>query len=105
MRCDIASFAFQHRSCALGTSPEREQITLPSALKQEEIDRLSLNDIATIEFELHKGQVADALDKLGLALGEKSLCFRTEVRNADSQWTTSRAWDNIHKLDTEARKS
>ena len=86
-------------------TPEREQITLPSALKQEEIDRLLLNDIATIEFELHKGQVVDTLDKLCLALSEKSLCFHTEVHNADSQWTTSRAWDNIHKLDTEARKS
>ena len=84
---------------------EREQITLPSALKQEEIDCLSLNDIATIEFELRKGQVADALDKLHLALSKKSLCFCTEVHNVDSQWTTSRAWDNIHKLDTEARKS
>ena len=84
---------------------EREQITLPSALKQEEIDCLSLNDIATIEFELRKGQVADTLDKLCLALSEKSLCFRTEVHNADSQWTTSWAWDNIHKLDTEAQKS
>ena len=29
-------------------TPEREQITLPSALKQEDIDRLSLNDIATM---------------------------------------------------------
>ena len=83
-------------------TPEREQITLPSALKQEEIDRLLLNDIATIEFKLHKGQVADTLDKLYLALGEKSLCFRTEVCNEDSQRTTSQAWDNIHKLDTEA---
>ena len=81
---------------------EREQITLPSALKQEEIDCLLLNDIATIEFELRKGQVADALDKLHLALSEKSLCFCTEVHNVDSQRTTSRAWDNIHKLDTEA---
>ena len=76
-------------------TPEREQITLPSALKQEEINCLLLNNIATIEFELCKGQVADALDKLRLALGEKSLCFHTEVRNADSQQTTSRAWDNI----------
>ena len=76
---------------------QRGNKSLPSALKQEEIDRLSLNNIATIEFELRKGQVADALDKLCLALGEKSLCFRTEVCNADSQRTTSRAWDNIHK--------
>jgi len=39
-----------------------------------------------------QSQVTDALEGLRLALGEKSLCFRTEVRNANSQWTTHRAW-------------
>ena len=85
-------------------TPERERITLPSALAPGEIDRLSLKSIAMIEAELRKGQVADALEGLRLALGEKSLCFRMEVRNADSQRTTHRAWDNVHKLDAEARK-
>ena len=85
-------------------TPEGDQITLPSALAPGEIERLAFQSIATIEFELRKGQVTDALDGLRLALGEKSLCFRTEVRNANSQRTTSRTWDNVHKLDTEARK-
>ncbi|KAI0244965.1 hypothetical protein BJV78DRAFT_1289899 [Lactifluus subvellereus] len=40
-----------------------------------------------VEAELRKGQVTDALEGLRLALGEKSLCFRTEVRNVDSQRT------------------
>ena len=66
-------------------TPETEQITLPSALAPGEIERLSLKDIANIEFKLRKGQVADSLDGLCLALGEKSLCFQTEVHNADSQ--------------------
>ena len=26
------------------------------------------------------------------------------MRNANTQWTMSQAWDNIHKLDTEAQK-
>lgn len=69
-------------------TPEKEQITLPSALALGEIKRLSLKQIASIEFELHKGQVTDALDGICLALGEKSLCFRTEVRSANSQWMT-----------------
>ena len=86
-------------------TPEWEQITLPSALAPGEITRLSLQPFAMIEAELHKGQVADALEGLRLALGEKSLCFRTEVRNANSQRTTHRAWDNVHKLDAQARKS
>jgi hypothetical protein len=85
-------------------TPERNRITLPSALGPGEIERLSLESIAMVEAELRKGQVTDALEGLRLALGEKSLCFRTEVRNADSQRTTTRAWDNIHKLDAEARK-
>jgi hypothetical protein len=85
-------------------TPERERITLPSSLAPGEIERLSLESLATMEAELRKAQVTDALEGLRLALGEKSLCFRTQVRNADSQRTTNRAWDNVHKLDAEARR-
>ncbi|KAI0245553.1 hypothetical protein BJV78DRAFT_1158538 [Lactifluus subvellereus] len=85
-------------------TPERDRITLPSALGPGEIEHLSLESIAMVEAELRKGQVTDALEGLRLALGEKSLCFRTEVRNADSQRMTARAWDNVHKLDAEAQK-
>ena len=56
-------------------TPERERITLPSALAPGEIDRLSLRPLSKIEAKLRKGQVADALEGLCLALGEKSLCF------------------------------
>ena len=85
-------------------TPEKEQITLPSALVLGEIKHLLLKQIASIEFELCKRQVTDALDGICLALGEKSLCFCTEVCNVNGQWMTSRAWDNIHKLDAQARK-
>ncbi|KAI0245106.1 hypothetical protein BJV78DRAFT_1289105 [Lactifluus subvellereus] len=70
-------------------TPEHDRMSLPSALAPGEIERLSLESIAMIEAELHKGQVTEALEGLRLALGEKSLCFRTEVRNADSQRTTA----------------
>ena len=83
---------------------ERESITLPSALSPGEIDRQSLQPIAMIEAELRKGQVTDALEGLCLALGEKSLCFRVEVRNANSQQTTNHAWDRVHKFDADARQ-
>src|ERR1700727_2605395 len=85
-------------------TPEREQITLPSALAPGEIDRLSLRPLSKIEAELRKGQVADALEGLRLALGEKSLCFRTVVHSANSQRTTNRGGDNVHRLDAEARR-
>ena len=85
-------------------TPERESITLPSALSPGEIDRQSLQPIAMIEAELRKGQVTDALEGLRLALGEKSLCFQAEVRNANSQQTTNCAWDRVHKFDADARQ-
>jgi hypothetical protein len=85
-------------------TPENERITLPSALAPGEVERLSLQDITQVETELRKGQIHDSLDALRLALGEKSLCFRAEVRNANSQRTTQRAWGNIHKFDADARR-
>jgi len=69
-------------------TPEWEQIILPSALAPGEINCLLLQPFAMIEAKLCKGQVADALEGLCLALGEKSLCFQTEVCNANSQRTT-----------------
>jgi hypothetical protein len=85
-------------------APEHDHITLPSALAPGEIEQLLLKSIAGIEAKLHKGQVIDALDRLCLTLGKKSLCFQTEVHNADSQQITHQAWDNVHKLDAEAWK-
>ena len=85
-------------------TPEKERVTLPSALAPGEVARLLMEGVAKVEAGLRKGQINDSLDGLRLALGEKSLCFRMDVRNANSQRTTQRAWDNIHKFDTEARK-
>jgi hypothetical protein len=42
-------------------TPERHSITFPSALAPGEVDHQSLQSIATIEAELWKGQVTDAL--------------------------------------------
>ena len=85
-------------------TPEKEQIIFPSALAPGEIECQSLTSVTTIEAELRKGQITDALAGLHLALGEKSLCFRTEVCNANSQRTTHHAWDKVHKFDAETRQ-
>ena len=84
-------------------TPEKENITLPSTLAPREIERQSLQSIALIEAELQKGQVSDTLEGLRLALGAKSLCFRAEVQNANSQWTTNCAWDQVHRFDANAQ--
>ena len=44
------------------------------------------------------------LTGLRLALGEKSLLFRTQVQNAQSQKTTLRAWKNVNKQDADAKR-
>ena len=72
------------------------------SLAAGEIKHLSLRPFVLIETELQKGQITDALEGLCLALGEKSPCFQTQVCNANSQWMTCHAWDNVHKLDHRA---
>jgi len=39
-----------------------------------------------------------------MALGEKSLLFRMEIRNSKSQRTSLRAWQNVNKQDLVARR-
>jgi hypothetical protein len=39
-----------------------------------------------------------------MALGEKSLLYRTDVRNMKSQRTSLKAWQNVNKQDAVARR-
>jgi hypothetical protein len=59
--------------------PEEITLFLPSSLSRADLERLGLTDIAKQELELRKGQANDALEGLRLALGHKSLLFRTDV--------------------------
>jgi hypothetical protein len=88
----------------MSITPEQDMISLPSSLAPGEIERYSLQRLAEVEGELRKGQINDSLQGLRLALGEKSLSFRAEVRNAHSQKTSQRAWAKVHKFDAEARR-
>jgi hypothetical protein len=82
--------------------PEDAKLPLPSSLATGEVERLGLQEITRQEAQLRRGQINDALDGLRLALGEKSLLLRTEVRNARSQITSLRAWDSVKKQDASA---
>jgi len=84
--------------------PEMQNVSLPSALGLGEIPRLGIEHLATQEGSLRRGQITDALAGLRMALGEKSLLFRTQVRNARSQRTTLKAWKEVNKQDADARK-
>jgi hypothetical protein len=84
--------------------PETRLLALPSSLAPGEIDRLGLVDLARQEEQLRRGQINDALEGLRMALGEKSLYYRTDVRNNKSQRTSLRAWQNVNKQDAMARQ-
>ena len=84
--------------------PETRLLAVPSSLAPGEIDRLGLVDLARQEAELRRGQINDALEGLRMVLGEKSLYYRTDVRNNKSQRTSVRAWQNVNKQDAIARQ-
>lgn len=84
--------------------PETRSLMLPSSLSAGEISRLGLCELARQEAALRRGQINDALEGLRMALGEKSLLFRTEVRNMKSQRTSVRAWKNVNKQDLIAKQ-
>jgi hypothetical protein len=84
--------------------PETKALALPSSLAPSEIERLGLDNLAGQEAALRRGQINDALEGLRMALGEKSLLFRTEVRNSKSQKTSLRSWRNVNKQDLVARQ-
>jgi hypothetical protein len=81
------------------TMPETKALALPSSLVPGEIEQLGLDKLAGKEAALQQGQINDALEGLRMALGEKSLLFRTQVRNSKSQRTSLKAWDNVNKQD------
>lgn len=83
---------------------ETKMLPMPSSLAPGELQRLDLVDLGAKEDALRRGQINDALEGLRLALGEKSLLFRKEIRNAKSQRTTTKAWDKVNKQDDAARK-
>jgi len=60
-------------------APEHMSIFMPSCLHISDIQRLGLVTMASQELELRQGQANDALEGLRLALGHKTLLFRTKV--------------------------
>ncbi|HXQ36187.1 MAG TPA: hypothetical protein VN843_19385, partial [Anaerolineales bacterium] len=85
-------------------TPESDMLSLPSSLAVGEIRRQSLHSIAIVEAELQRAQINDSLHGLCLALGEKAMSFRVDVRNANSQRTSQCAWATVCKRDSDARK-
>lgn len=82
---------------------ENISLWLPSSFTKGERVQMGLTQAGEIEAELREGQANDALEALRAGLAEKSLRFRTEVRQARGQKSATRAWDSIHKADQQIK--
>ena len=74
---------------------------MPSNIPSEDRKSLGLDDIATQELFLRKGQANDALENLRLALGHKALYYRTVVRKNKTNKKKTRSWAEVKQINNE----
>ena len=86
-------------------TPEKEMLYLPSNFTLRQRKEYGLQELGNMEYELREGQANDSLEKLRECLAEKSLRFRTAVRPAKGQKKTTRAWDSVHRMEDQIRRS
>ena len=83
-----------------GSNVEDIPLLLPSTLGWEWCVSNGVKSLAINESKLHYAQANDSIHRIHLALGFKSALFRTQVRDARTQKTKTRAWTAIHSVDT-----
>lgn len=79
--------------------PEETVLPLPSNLGLEKCKCLGAEGLASLELELRAGQANDALHEIRLALADKAVLFRTDVRHSKSQAMSTRAWGKVHAVE------
>ena len=80
-------------------SPESWPLLLPSTLGWKLCQQLGLQSLISMELRLREGQANDALHGLKIALCEKAVLYRAEVRHANSQVKKTRAWANVNAVE------
>ncbi|KAH9019848.1 hypothetical protein EDB84DRAFT_1441988 [Lactarius hengduanensis] len=75
-------------------------LLLPSSLGWEWCTSHSVKSLAMKEAKLRYAQASDSVHRIRLALGFKSALYRTQVRDARSQRTKTRAWTAVHSVDS-----
>jgi hypothetical protein len=73
---------------------------LPSHLGRSWCNRNAAEDLAKAELRLREGQLNDSLHHIRIALGHKSYLFRNDVRPARTQRLKTRAWAEVHAVDS-----
>lgn len=104
-RCDSDPSDFEDESGAeawdegLSGRPDQVNLPLPSYLGDGECRRLGVEGLGRQELQLRCGQANDSLHEIRLALANKAVLFRTEVRHASGHAKTTRAWSKVNALD------
>src|SRR4051812_42037192 len=80
----------------VSTLTEKKPIFLPSSTGHEKCIKLGLQGLVKTELALREGQANDALYSIKLLIGEKSFCFRKNLRNAKSKTQKTWSWSGIH---------
>ena len=73
---------------------------LPSHLGRSWCNRNAAEDLAKAELRLREGQLNDSLHQIRIALGHKSYLFRNDVRPARTQRLKTRAWAEVHAVES-----
>jgi hypothetical protein len=79
---------------------EHISLHLPSYLGRSWCDRNGAEDLAKSELRLREGQLNDSLHHIRIALGHKSYLFRNNVRPARTQRLKTRAWEEVHAVES-----
>jgi hypothetical protein len=73
---------------------------LPSHLGRRWCNTNAAEYLAKAELRLREGQLNDSLHHIRIALGHKSYLFRNEVRPARTQRLKTRAWADVHAVES-----
>lgn len=82
-----------------GQRPDQTKLPLPSMLGRSKCRDLGVERLMEQELRLRTGQANDTLHEIRLALAEKAVLFRTDVRHASSHQKTTRAWGKVTSVD------
>lgn len=79
--------------------PNAVTLPLPSYLGLEQAESMGLSTLAYHESWLREGQANNALHELRVALANKAVIFRTDIRKAGTYNMTTRAWGRVASAD------
>src|SRR6267378_2265851 len=79
---------------------EHISLHFPSHMGRNWCNINAAEDLAKAELRLREGQLNDSLHHIRIALGHKSYLFRNNVRLARTQRLKTRAWGEVHAVES-----